>query len=113
MAQRSRWRTKQPTEADRARAKDYNSAEYKRTARALAVLVESGNGFCWRCRGWINPEPRDRYGRRLWHVGHDDNDRTIIRGPEHGRCNTSSAARKGNAMQRGRAPTSSSSPLRW
>jgi hypothetical protein len=31
-----------------------------------------------------------------WDLGHDDFDRTIYRGPEHQRCNRSSAASRGN-----------------
>lgn len=41
---------------------------------------------CWRC-GWPITS-RDR-----WHLGHDDTDRSITRGPEHEACNLSAAAR--------------------
>ena len=39
---------------------------------------------CWRC------------GLRIvdaWHLGHDDDDRTITRGPEHASCNLSAAGK--------------------
>ena len=38
-----------------------------------------------------------------WHLGHDDNDRTVYRGPEHESCNLKAAARKGRRLQ-GRGP---------
>lgn len=38
---------------------------------------------CWRCG---LPIPR---GSTTWHLGHDDHDRSIHRGPEHETCNTS------------------------
>lgn len=60
-----------------------------------APKVKAGGVCCWRCRLPISP-------RSAWHLGHDDRDRTLWRGPEHARCNTSAAARKGNRA-RGRA----------
>lgn len=56
-------------------------------------LVESGQTICWRCGLPIRADAP-------WDLGHDDNDRTIWRGPEHrGRCNRSSAATRGNRMR--------------
>jgi hypothetical protein len=34
-----------------------------------------------------------------WGLGHDDYNRSIYRGPEHQRCNRSSAATRGNKMR--------------
>lgn len=50
--------------------------------------VEAGLVDCWRCTKRIEPfEP--------WDLGHDDNDRSRYRGPEHRACNRGAAARKG------------------
>lgn len=63
-------------------------ATYDATRRDYAARMAAGQVFtCWRC------------GRPLgagsdWHLGHDDTDRTVIRGPECGRrCNLSAAGR--------------------
>jgi hypothetical protein len=43
-------------------------------------LVEAGNVICWRCGELIGAdEPFD--------LGHDDQDRSQYRGPEHQGCN--------------------------
>ncbi len=55
---------------------------------ALNVLVDAGQGRCWRCGLPINPGT-------AWHTGHDDTDRSVIRGAEHASCNLSAAASKG------------------
>jgi hypothetical protein len=43
-------------------------------------LVEAGGVVCWRCGLVIDPED-------AWHLGHDDHDRGVYRGPEHVGCN--------------------------
>jgi hypothetical protein len=58
------------------------SAAYKRQ------MERDGHLTCWRCTRLI---PR---GAR-WHVGHDDNQLDLIRGPEHAACNVKAAGRKG------------------
>ena len=46
---------------------------------------------CWRCGRSVNPQH--------WHLGHDDHDRTITRGPEHpNECNLRAAGRAGAAQ---------------
>ena len=45
-----------------------------------APIVERGEGVCWRCERAIDPAGG-------WHLGHDDDDRSIYRGPEHVDCN--------------------------
>lgn len=54
-------------------------AEYQRR-------MDAGVRFeCWRCGDEINPQ--------LWHLGHDDHDRSIYRGPECEPCNTATNGR--------------------
>ena len=60
--------------------------------KRVAVLVASGAAVCWRCSRPILPW-------MAWDLGHDDYDRNIYRGPEHRRCNRSSAASRGNRMR--------------
>lgn len=40
---------------------------------------------CWRCGDPINPE--------LWHLGHQDEDRTVYMGPECVPCNCATSGR--------------------
>lgn len=51
-------------------------------------LVEAGECDCWRCGAWIDPT-------QPWDLGHDDDDRTQYRGPEHIRCNRGAGAVRG------------------
>jgi hypothetical protein len=52
--------------------------------------VEAGTVICWRCGELIAVGAE-------WDLGHDDHDRSIIRGPEHQACNRSAAAKARNA----------------
>ena len=63
-------------------------------ARARAArLVEAGQATCWRCGQPIKAgEPFD--------LGHDDEDRSIIRGPEHVFCNRSAAGKAAHKYDR-------------
>lgn len=59
---------------------DQLKADYQRRMNA-------GERFaCWRCGGPIDPAS--------WHLGHDDLDRRIYRGPEHPSCNLPTAGRR-------------------
>lgn len=60
----------------------YDTA-YDREHRAYQRRMNNGERFiCWRCKAeqGIEHEVDPRPGR--WHLGHDDVDRSIIRGPE-------------------------------
>lgn len=66
-------------------------ARHQRLRRQLAPIVKAGLAECWRCGEPIRPD-------EPWDLGHDDDDRTVYRGPEHaGRCNRAAAARKRNS----------------
>lgn len=78
-------------ERDKARgsrqARGYDAA-HVREAKAWQAKVARGElVICWRCGDPIT-DPNDV------HLGHDDLDRSITRGPEHGRrCNLSAAGK--------------------
>lgn len=84
----SGWHRKTRTAADARRAAEYRSPHYKQTRQAVKAQVDAGLASCWRCG---KPIPA---GSR-WDLGHDDHDRTIIRGAEHMLCNRRAAASKG------------------
>ena len=53
----------------------------------VAPHVNAGMVDCWRCGQRIRKgEP--------WDLGHDDDDRTKYRGPEHQACNRATAGRR-------------------
>jgi hypothetical protein len=56
--------------------------------RRWAPQVDAGLVDCWRCGGHLEPG-------RPWHLGHDDVDRTVWRGPEHVTCNLRAGGRNG------------------
>ena len=78
-----RWATaNRNTPATQARRRKYK----RRQARGEWLT-------CWRTGHPIPPTER-------CHVGHDDHDVNLIRGPEHAACNLKAAARKGNRVAR-------------
>lgn len=85
----SGWHRKTYDAAARARAAEYRSPAYKATRAAVKAQVDAGLAHCWRptCRKLLLPGQ--------WHLGHDDNDRSIIRGGECADCNLKAAASKG------------------
>ena len=77
---------------DRARgtrqARGYD-ATHDRLRAHYQRRMDRGETFtCWRpgCDRPIDP--------KLWHLGHDDHDRTKYRGPECVPCNTATASRR-------------------
>ena len=49
-------------------------------------LVDQGDQTCWRCERWLNPE-------EPWDLGHDDDDRSVYKGPECRPCNRATNGR--------------------
>lgn len=96
MAKPSGWHRKNPNNpASIARKRKYDSAEHRAARAHYRKLVEYGLATCWRCTLPITAGTR-------WHVGHDDNNINLIRGPEHARCNLHAAARKGARISNAR-----------
>ena len=56
-------------------ARGYGWSHQKLRAQ-WAPKVARGDVACWRCGRLIGPHEE-------WHLGHDDNDRTVTHGPEH------------------------------
>lgn len=70
-----------PTEAQRGYDRDYLA-----TRRSWQRRMDAGERVtCWRCSDPIDPEH--------WHLGHDDVDRDVVRGPECPSCNLTAAGR--------------------
>lgn len=69
---------------------------HRKLRAALAPQVEAGEAVCWRCQKLIVPGTP-------WDLGHDDNDRSVYRGPEHRKCNRRAGGRQGaKVTNRGR-----------
>jgi hypothetical protein len=81
--------TQHEREHDRARGTKTQrgyGADYQRQRRAWALKIKAGGVTCWRCGQAMHPDaPFD--------LGHDDDDRSIIRGPECPTCNRSAAGK--------------------
>lgn len=67
-------------------------ADFWAARRYWVDEVNRGGVACWRCKKPLQPG-------QSFDLGHDDDDRSIIRGPECPRCNRSAGGRKGRAMQ--------------
>lgn len=74
------------------RGYDYN---HKKLRRQLEPDVNAGRAKCWRCvaNGITDGTEQIKPGQP-WDLGHDDNDRTKYRGPEHQHCNRATATRR-------------------
>lgn len=91
-AKQGPWQRRSFTDAARERQRQYRSPEHKAERRRVADEVEAGEAFCWRCGQHIPPGSP-------FHLGHDDDDRSVYRGAECPECNLRAAARKGRRMQ--------------
>ena len=60
--------------------------QFQAERKVWVRMVAEGVVSCWRCLEPIQPGAE-------FHLGHDDNDRAIIRGPEHPLCNLSAAGK--------------------
>jgi hypothetical protein len=73
-------------------ARGYGS-RHQAERRKWAAVVARGEAYCWRCGTWLDPgQPFD--------LGHDDQDRSIYRGPECRPCNRATAGRKPERVNR-------------
>lgn len=61
--------------------------KHKKLRKQVEPQVLAGKAFCWRCGEKIQPTD-------AWDLGHDDEDRTKYRGPEHQGCNRATANRR-------------------
>lgn len=60
---------------------------HRKLRKDIAAYVDAGFANCWRC------------GQRIergsdWDLGHDDDDRSKHKGPEHRACNRATAGRR-------------------
>ena len=70
----------------------YDAAHVKEAAAWRAKIARGEHVTCWRC-GLPITDPDD------CHLGHDDRDRSITRGPEHGRaCNLRAAGKAAHGI---------------
>jgi hypothetical protein len=81
-------------ERDQARGtrqqRGYDS-RYNAIGRSYQARMDAGQRFnCWRCGNALGT----RRGTE-WQLGHCDNDRTVIHGPECPGCNLATASRQG------------------
>lgn len=66
-------------------ARGYGS-KHQRLRRRYQRKMDRGEVFnCWRCGDPVDPSN--------WDLGHDDQDRSITRGPEHPLCNRATRSR--------------------
>ncbi|AEL19996.2 HNH endonuclease [Mycobacterium phage Jamie19] len=85
-----------PRRKAKTSARGYGAA-HQRLREQYRPLVASGRATCWRCGQPISPT-------EAWDLGHDDDDRSRYRGPEHARrCNRAAAGRKAAANRRAAA----------
>jgi len=79
-------------------------AAHQALRRRWTSQVERGEVTCWRCGRLIPPGAK-------WDLGHDDRDRSITRGPEHLRCNRSTASHRAGRRARRAVQRDYRSPL--
>jgi hypothetical protein len=59
---------------------------HKKVRQRYALQVRAGKSVCWRCGEPISPD-------EPWDLGHDDENPSKHRGPEHRRCNRATLPR--------------------
>jgi hypothetical protein len=70
-------------------------AAHDRLRASYQRRMNQGETFhCWRCGKPLDPS--------LWHLGHDDHDRSQYRGPECVPCNTATKGRRPDLRKRPR-----------
>lgn len=82
----------------------YGSTHQKIRRRWQDRIDSEGGITCWR---WAEGVPASPHCARFipprqpsaWHLGHDDWDRSVYRGPECVRCNLAAAAAKTNGIK--------------
>lgn len=102
---KSGWHRKKHDAAARARAAEYRTPRYKTARAKVKAQVDAGTATCWRCHRLLQP------GR--WHLGHDDNDRSILRGGECAQCNLRAAASKGARVANANRKARRTTTLTW
>lgn len=69
--------------------------EHKKLRKQIEPLVKAGKAHCWRCvANGLPPEQSLIKPGEPFDLGHDDDDRSRYRGPEHQACNRATAGRK-------------------
>ncbi len=71
--------------------------EHRKQREALVPIVQAGKATCWRCKLPISPLAN-------WDLGHDDDDRTQYRGPEHVSCNRAAGGRSSAETRKSSGP---------
>ena len=91
------WRTAKAPSHLRGYGADHKKERAKWVLYCNGVWSKGGQVFCWRCGGDIQPYSK-------WELGHDDNDRTQYKGPEHPSCNRRGASAKAHSNRRKNDP---------
>lgn len=72
-------------------------SSHQRARAQWKPYVDALEVTCWRCGRLIIPDPTKRGDG--WDLGHDDDDRSRYKGPEHSdQCNRKAGARRGAAV---------------
>lgn len=85
-------------ERDKARGKRAHGSgtdwQHTKLRRSYQRRMDAGEQFsCWCCGRPIDPNH--------WHLGHDDQDRSVYRGPERPECNLRAAGQAAHGISRG------------
>lgn len=75
----------------------YGWSHQQERERVRKAMEANGGAFCWRCHELILPTD-------AWDLGHDDDDRSVYRGPEHRACNRATNRRHRDAGSRRLSP---------